>query len=407
MSLTTRVLIALAAGLAIGTAIAAMQLPADRIVAGAELVGELWLDALRMTIIPLVVALLITGTAAAASTAALGGVAGRAVAWFAVLLVAAAIFSALVTPLLLAWSPIDPADAAALRAGAAPATAIPAPVPLTAWLKTVIPSNPIAAAAEGAMLPLVIFTVFFGLAVTRIAAEPQERVVGFFQGVADTMLVVVRWVLWAAPLGVFALALVVGSRVGIAAAGALVHYVIVISAVCILLTAAIYVLVLVMGIPAARFARAAVPAQAVGISTQSSLAALPAMIESAQQNLGIPPRIAGLVLPLAVSVFRITSPAANFALVLYVASLYGIEPTLPQLLSGMALAVVLSLAVVSLPSAITFFTATVPISAAMGVPIEVLPLLLAVEMLPDIWRTVGNVTADLALTAIVAKRADG
>jgi Na+/H+-dicarboxylate symporter len=109
------------------------------------------------------------------------------------------------------------------------------------------------------------------------------------------------------------------------------------------------------------------------------------------------------VLPLAVSIFRITSPAMNLAVVLYVASLYGIQPALPQLATGVMLATVLSLAVVSLPSQITFFTALVPISIAMGVPLELLPLLLPVEIVPDLFRTVGNVTADMAVTVMVAR----
>jgi Na+/H+-dicarboxylate symporter len=300
-------------------------------------------------------------------------------------------------------SPADAVNAAALRAGADPSADIPVPPPVTDWLKSIIPSNPVEAAAQGAMLPLVVFTLFFGVAVTRIGTALSERIIGFFQAVADTMLVIVRWVLAVAPLGVFALALVVGSRVGIAAAGAMVHYVVVVSLVCILLTLAVYLLVFLARIPIGKFVRAVIPAQAVGISTQSSLAALPAMIEGAQRELSIAPRVTGIVLPLAVTIFRITSPAANIAVVLYVASLYGIQPALPQLAAGVALAAVLSLAVVSLPSAITFFTALVPISVAMGVPIEVLPLLMAVEMLPDIFRTIGNVTSDLAVTALTAR----
>jgi proton glutamate symport protein len=405
MSLTTRMLLALGAGLAIGAGLMAADFGVEPTVAVADLVGELWLDALRMTIIPLVFALLVTGAASAASTAALGGVATRAVIWFAVLIAGAALFGAVVTPLLLAVSPADAVNAAALRAGADPSADIPVPPPVTEWLKSIIPSNPVEAAAQGAMLPLVVFTLFFGVAITRIGTELSGRIIGFFQAVADAMLVIVRWVLAVAPLGVFALALVVGSRVGIAAAGAMVHYVVIVSLVCVLLTLAIYIVVFVARVPVGKFVRAVIPAQAVGISTQSSLAALPAMIESAQQHLGIPARVTGIVLPLAVAIFRITSPAANLAVVLYVASLYGIEPALPNLAAGVALAAVLSLAVVSLPSAITFFTALVPISFAMGVPIEVLPLLMAVEMLPDIFRTVGNVTADLAVTALTARGA--
>lgn len=403
MTNTSRILIGLAAGLALGAILSATGVTSGPVVATANLVGGLWLDALRMTIIPLVFSLLVTGIAAAAGTAALGGIAARAVLWFGLLLFASALFTALVAPLLLAWAPVDAADAAALRSAAGiGAHDMPASPPLSEWAKSLIPGNPVAAAAEGAMLQLVVFSLVFGLAVTRIADELRERVVHFFQAIADAMLVIVHWVLWIAPLGVFALAVVLGSRVGVGAAGAIAHYVLLVSMICILVGASMYGLVRAHGIPVLAFARATAPAQVVAVSTQSSLASLPAMIESAQRNLGASPRVTGVVLPLAVSVFRITSPAANLAVVLFIAALYGIQIDLPLLAVGVAIAAVMSLAVVSLPQA-SFFTAIVPIAAALGVPIELLPVLFAVEMVPDVFRTVANVTADLAVTAVVAR----
>lgn len=401
MTHTVLILVALGLGLAIGAGLAAAGVPSSGAISVAQVVGSIWLDALRMTIIPLVFSLLVTGIVAAAGTAALGGIAARAVLWFGVLLLASAIFSAIITPLLLAWLPLDVGDAASLRSGASAVGEIP-PVPsLAESAAHIIPSNPIAAAAEGQMLQFVVFTLFFGLAATRIAPERRERLTALLQAVVDVMLVVVHWVLRAAPVGVLALAFVLGSRVGLSAAGVVAHYVVLVSAICILVGGAMYLLVRLSGLGIARFARAALPAQVVAMSTQSSLASLPAMIESAQQNLGAAPRVAGLVLPLAVSVFRVTSPAANLAVVLFMASVYGIEPGPLQLAAGAVVATVMSLAVVSLPQA-SFFTAIVPIAAAMGVPIELLPVLFAVEMIPDVFRTVSNVTADLAVTAIVA-----
>jgi Na+/H+-dicarboxylate symporter len=111
------------------------------------------------------------------------------------------------------------------------------------------------------------------------------------------------------------------------------------------------------------------------------------------------------VLPLAVSVFRITSPVANLAVVLYSASLFGVELSLVQFLAGAAIAVVMSFASVGLPGQVSFFTSIVPICVVMGVPLGMLPLLLAVETIPDIFRTIGNVTADVAITAVVARNA--
>jgi proton glutamate symport protein len=219
------------------------------------------------------------------------------------------------------------------------------------------------------------------------------------------MLIIVNWVLWAAPVGVFALAVNVGLEKGLAVAGAIGQYVILMCIVGALVAVAMYVVVaFTRGLSVGRFARAALPAQALAISTQSSLACLPAMLTAAQTKLGVPQRVAGVVLPLAVSLFRATSPPVNLAIVLFVAHVYGMHLTPLQIATGTAVCVVTSLGVVSLPSALTFFTTTVPISLSMGVPMELLTLLVAVEVFPDLFRTVGNVTADLTVTSLIARR---
>jgi Na+/H+-dicarboxylate symporter len=217
------------------------------------------------------------------------------------------------------------------------------------------------------------------------------------------MLVIVHWVILLGPIGVFALAFVVGARAGIGAAGALGHYLVLLVSVQVLLILLMYPAVrLWAGLRIADFARAVAPAQAVAASTQSSLASLPAMVESAQK-LAIPARVSAMVLPLAVSVFRITSPVANIAVVMYCAALFGVEPNLGQYVAGVAMGVAMSFASVGLPGQTSFFTSIVPISLVMGVPVAALPLLLAVEVVPDIFRTVGNVTGDVGVTAGLAR----
>jgi len=153
------------------------------------------------------------------------------------------------------------------------------------------------------------------------------------------------------------------------------------------------------------FARAAAPAQAVAFSTQSSIAALPAMI-AGTRALGASEPVVGVVLPLAVSLFRITSPAANLGVAIYCAHVYGTPLGVALLAAGVGVAAVISLASVGLPGQITFFTTTGPICLIMGVPLELLPILLAVETIPDIFRTVGNVTADMAVASLVGGAGD-
>jgi Na+/H+-dicarboxylate symporter len=159
-----------------------------------------------------------------------------------------------------------------------------------------------------------------------------------------------------------------------------------------------------VGLPA--FARAVAPVQVLAFSTQSSLACLPAMIERANDDLKIPPRITGLVLPLAVAVFRLTSPVANLAVAYFVAHIFGIQPGVPQMVAAVLVAFAISVGSVGLPGQISFFVSMAPICLALGVPIELLPILLAVEVIPDIFRTIGNVTGDLGVTALLKGRGD-
>jgi proton glutamate symport protein len=403
MSLTLRILLALVLGLAIGAGLAAFKPqwlgPTTEV---AKVVGGLWLDALRMTIVPLIFSLLVTGVASAAGTLAAGGVAARTLGLFAVLLLAAALLSALAVPAILRVFPIPIEAATALRAGLGEHPAVPGLPPIGDWLRGFVPVNPVGAAANGAIVPLVVFALVFGLAVTRIEAKSRASLLALLDAVVAAMLVIVRWVLWAAPAGVLALSLQVGATAGVGAAGALAHYVLVISAVCVMVTVAVYPLVtLTTRIPLVHFARAVAPAQLVAFSTQSSIASLPAMVDATQKALRVPEHISNLVLPLAVSLFRITSATANMAVAVYVAALFGVPLTPLTLGTGVIVAAIVSLAAVGLPSQVSFFTAIGPVCLAMGAPIAVLPLLLAIESIPDIFRTVGNVTADVAVTAMI------
>jgi Na+/H+-dicarboxylate symporter len=403
MSLTLRITLGLALGLAAGLALRAAGLASEGVIAAAQTAGELWLSLLQMTIIPLVISLLITAIASAAGAAAAGGAALRSLVLFGVLLLASSAFAAVVTPLILQAWPVPEAAAEALRAGA-DASKVPPTPPIGEWLKGLIPSNPIGAAAEGALAPLVLFAVLFGLAATRIEPERTRSLTAVFDAVARTMLVIVGWVLWLAPFGVFGLALALAARTGWEALGVLGQYVAVVSLVLILLTLLLYPVAVILGRRSpVRFAREMLPVQTLAFSTQSSLACLPAMVLAAER-LDVPERVRGLVLPMAVSLFRITSPAGNIAVALYVAQLYGLELGLPQIIAGVLVAAVVSVGLVGLPSALTFFTALGPICLAMGVPLEVLPLMLAVETLPDIWRTVGNVTGHVTAAAVIDAR---
>ena len=398
MALTWRILVALVCGLVLGLVLRAAAPASLPVVTEiAEPIGSIWLNGLRMTVIPLVFGLVICGIASASDAAAAGAVARRSLILFAILLTLAGVLSAFATPALLTLWP--PPSGLPLGGSSEAAQAIP---PAGEWVKQIVPSNPIASAAEGAMLPLVIFALVFGFATTRLPAEARNRISGLFDAIVQAMLVIVHWVLLIAPLGVFALALVVTARAGAGVVGGLAHYVVTISLLCIATIVSMYAVIAWFSrVPVGNFARAAWPAQAIAFSTQSSLASLPAMVEGSRRHLKVSEQACDLVLPLAVSLFRISSPAANLGVALYLANVSGVHPTVFQIAAGVLVAAVVSLASVGLPSQVSFFSVVAPVCIVVGAPVAPLALLLAVETIPDIFRTVGNVTADVAAAALV------
>lgn len=392
----------LIAGIGLGAALQGSE-AAEILLPAAETIGGLWLRALQMTILPLVSALIVTGIVRTVAAASAGAMARRTLGLFAGVLFFGAIFSALVTPLLLELSPVPPGAVAALRAGGSEANAsVPG---LSDFLANVVPANIVAAAAEGAMLPVVVFFALFGLALTRLPEEQRGRLASLFEALAAAMLVIIGWVLALAPIGVLALGFAVAARSGTAAIAGLAHYIVVVSAIGgAILLAAYGLAVLGARRRIGTFARAVLPAQTVAISTQSSLASLPAML-AASRTLGLRESSAEFVLPLAVALFRATSPAMNLAVAIYIAQLAGVPITPPMLAAGLAVAMLTTLGAPSLPGTISFVTTIAPIALAMGVPVEPLALLVAVEVLPDIMRTVANVTMDVAVTATVDRKA--
>jgi Na+/H+-dicarboxylate symporter len=382
--------------------------PRGAALAVTSFVGTLWLNALKMTVIPLVVALLVVGVAKSAEAAQTGRVAGRSVLWIVIICTVSAVFGAIATVALTNTFPLPRATASLLQAALANVEKPSAPLASPAeFFKGVIPPNLFSAADNGDILPLTVFALLFGLALTRLAAAARKSVVSFFEAVGDAFVIIIEWVLFLAPLGVFALAFTVGAAAGGAAFAGLGHYVVIISVIGVIVTLAAYPLALVVGrIGGASFTRGMIAPQAVAISTRSSLASLPAML-TASRDMGIRENIADVTLPIAVALFRATGPAMNTAVAFYVAHWLGMEPTMPQMIAATAVGAVMSYGAVSLPGEVSYISSIAPIAIALGVPIAPLGLLVAVEMVPDIFRTVGNVTHDVALAAIVDRSVSG
>jgi len=372
--------------------------------ATASIVGGLWLKALEMTVVPLIIGLLVTGIAESAEAARGGRIAGRAVLWIVIFSTASAVIGAALILLLLRVVPLSGSSVQALRsaiASAQPIHAQAASGSVTGFFKGLVPENIVSAAANSDILPLVVATLLFALAVSRIAPGRRASMVDFFAALTDAFLVIIGWILLLAPIGVLALAFGLGAAAGGAAFAALVHYIVLVSAVGLVITIAAYPVAVIGGrIPLARFSRALLPPEGIAISTRSSLACLPAMLTSARQ-IGVRDEVVDVTLPIAVALFRATGPAMNTAVAIYVAYAVGLHPGPGAIIAATLVGAVMSYPAISLPGEISYISSIAPIALALGAPIAPLGLLVAVEMIPDIIRTLGNVCADVALTAVV------
>lgn len=403
MNSSTRVFIGLLSGAIVGLLLSQF-LPntVPQISAIAHPIGKLWLNALQMTIVPLVVSLLIVGINQASDIAESGRVARRAITWIITLLFLASLASAIAAPFILSFMPHSAELMQTLQS--ATNSSIPTAASIANdWTITLIPTNVIASAAAAAIVPLVAFTLLFAFALTQINPERRKLIVSFFQGVSDTVIMMVNWILWLGPIGVFALILPISAQAGGGVIKALGIYILMLCILYLAITALLYAVASVgKGEALLRYAKAILPAQVVAMSTQSSVATLPAMVKSSQ-TLGYPNQVTGLVLPLAVSLFRITSPIQYLGVVSFIAWAYGIDLSLTTTAICVALSVIISIGSVGLPGQAIFMGTNLPVVQAAGLPVDSLGLLVAVDMIPDIFATLGNVTADLTVNSKVAR----
>jgi len=399
---TLQVALALLAGF-----IAGMLLKATAIPRYIEPLGTLWINAIRMPVLPLIVTMLIASIAGSKDTRAIGTLGARTLGVMIALLSVFAIIMLPLATMLLGGLTFDPASTASLREAARFDPALMQQVSLKEWLLALVPNNPIRAAADGALLPLVIFSLAYGMALSRVREEIRETHVRFFQGVADAMATIIRWVVVVAPVGVFALAISVGARLGAAAAGAIIVYILACVICLSVAIALLYLLTARLGrVPLKVLAPALLPSQTIAFTSRSSLAALPVLLNDAPK-LGLSSSVSGFVLPLCASIFKLNSPITWPLGAVLVSQLYGVDFSGTNLVIFAIGSVILSLTVPGIPSGGFFVQA--PLYLAVGLPPEGLGILIAVDFIPDLFKTTLNLTS-YATTAILVsgkRRRDG
>jgi proton glutamate symport protein len=363
-------------------------------------VGILFINAIRVCVIPLVCSSLIVGCAASRDAGRIGRLAGKSLALMVSYLFLSAIFAgALAFPIFHHFRGL-------IKNGVQEISQAPVPAAVQSgageWISNLIPSNVFKSAADGALLPLIVFSTAFGIAVSRMPSDRRLVLLQWFQALTDVFTRLIDAVLWTAPLGVFCLAANLAAATGLGAAGALFCYIGMLSLVSgLYVIAVLYPSVAIFAtVPFATFVRAAAPAQALAFTSRSSLAALPATYQAAQEGLGIPEDVSSFFFPFAASIFRVGGCMAQVVGICFLATFYGVSLSWTQLVMIIISAVAVSLTVPGIPGgAIIVMT---PILTSVGIPLAGMAMLLAVDTIPDMFRTLANVTGWLSTGVILS-----
>jgi Na+/H+-dicarboxylate symporter len=396
MKIHVAIAIGLFAGLMLGILASATQIPLLMDIAtGVAPLGTAFVNLLRMVVVPLVAATLFVGVAGLGDLKKLGKLGLLTMAFFAGTTVISILLGMGTMRLLL------PLASEAARGVAATATAdvptLPGPIDFFLGL---IPSNPFRAASDGALLPLIVFICFFGAAVGALGDEHRTRLVGIAESVVAAMVKLVHWILWTAPVGVFALAAPVTAQSGWAILQSLFVFVLAVIVGCFVFIAVIYVPAVkyFSSVPVRDFLRECLEPQMIAFATTSQAATVPAMLESADR-LHLSRTSSSFVIALGAAVGRAGSALFQGAALVYLAWLFGI----PLPLEGLAVAVVatalVSITVAGVPSASVLTLA--PALGTIGVPLDGLGVLLGVDRIPDMFRTATNVTGTMAASSIL------
>jgi len=369
--------------------------------------GFLWLRALQMVVYPLVVSSLVVALMSSSKFASAGRVGGAAAVLFVVLLSAGALLSYAAGSALVGFLPEGAGSVIASVSESArqlEAQARGGSMTLAEWFNSLIPANPFAALAGGQLLPVLVFTLLFGLALGRVAAPGREVVQQFFSAVFEAMMTLVGWLLRLAPAAIFILCLSFASAMGLELASVLVTYLVMQCGLLLLATLLLYPLACIAGgMALGRFANGLLPAQLVAISTRSSLASLPALLEGARDRMRLTPAVADLVLPLSVAVFKINRPLTSMFGLLVLAHLFAIDLSAAQILAFFFTTLVISFSSAGIPLGGSAML-NLPAYLAAGIPIEGYLLLKTVDSIADILKTLLNVTADMVVAVILNRR---
>ena len=391
--------LAIAAGLLLGliVGLGAAATGNDWLVAlakGSAPFGAIFMNAIRMVVIPLVVTVIFTSIARLGDVRKLGRIGGLTIAYYWITLIPAiAIGMATMKVGLQFASEIEMPQAAAAEVPELPS--------LVDFLVSLVPANPFAAASHGAILPLIVFTALVAAATGTLPAERRERLINLADDVSAALIKLVWWILYTAPVGVFGLAAPVTAELGWNLVQSLGIFI-----VCVFVGLALFLTLVTLplvyfvgGIGPARYLAGTFGAVSVAVSTTSTAAAIPVTLEETTENLEVSTTIADLLVPLGASMHRPGSALFQGAAIVFLAYLYDVPIPLAAIGAAMLATFLVSLTVAPVPSSGVVTMA--PALDAIGVPVAGLAILLGIDRIPDMMRTGVNLLGQISAAVLV------
>ncbi len=389
----TAMLAGLVLGLALGLAASITGAPALLTAAAwSAPFGDLFIRAIQMVVIPLVMAIVFSGVARLGDIRALGRIGGVSLGFILGTTLPAILIGMGTMAIAVSFAPA----VANPGGGETVVTELPT---LIDFVVNLIPANPFAAAAEGRLLPLLVFSVLVGAAAGTLKREAREQLVGFAEALSDAFIKLIHWILWAAPVGIFGLVAPSTARMGLGLLQSLALFVVAVILALALFTALVYLplVYFVGGVRPGAFLRGTLASFTMGFTTTSGVPTLPLLLRDAP-GLGVSERVSELVIPLAVALNRAGSALFQGASVVFLVWLFEV-PVSPAAWVGAIVAVFLGASTVApVPSASIMTLA--PALSAVGAPMAGLGILLGIDRVPDMFRSGVNMTGHMAAAVV-------
>lgn len=393
--------VGLVLGLAVGLGAAMTESPLLQAIAHESApIGRIFINAIKMVVIPLVVVIIFSSVARLGDVRRLGKIGGTTLGFYWVTLLPAILIGMGVMAFGLRFVP----DMATPPVDDLP---IPKLQSITDFIVSLVPANPIAAAADGAILPLIIFTALFAAAAGTLPLEQRERMIAGAEDAGDALIKLVWWILYLAPIGVFGLIAPATAAMGWGIIQSLGVFILSVAIALLLFVAVIYVPLIAFRakINPIRFFKAIVSAMSIAFSTTSTAAAIPVTREEITKNLGVSETMADLLVPLGASLYRPGSALFQGAAIVFLAHIYGVPIALGTVGAVLLATFLVSLTVAPVPSSSVVTMA--PALDAIGVPVAGLALMLGIDRIPDMLRSVVNVVGQITATVLVDRQNSG